>query len=194
MACCLTAPIHYLNQCWHVEILWHSPEGNTNLRLQQNLTGTNEFRLKYFRKINVWIPRDHLCMQQPMRDDITMLCPLIDWAHTQNDPWRFQLPSFEIEGNGIIWWLLHVKHLLTQWRPSLSYLIWYMGPAFERVRPRRKRHHFADNISKCIFLNENVLIFIEISLKFIPKSPINHIPALVQIMAWRQPVDKPYMH
>ena len=33
------------------------------------------------------------------------------------------------------------------------------------------------------FLNENVIIFIEISLKFVPNGPIS-IPALVQIMAW----------
>ena len=32
---------------------------------------------------------------------------------------------------------------------------------------------------------------IEISLKFIPKGPINNIPALVQIMAWRRTGDKP---
>ena len=30
-----------------------------------------------------------------------------------------------------------------------------------------------------------------ISLKFVPMGPINHIPALVQIMAWRRPGDKP---
>ena len=29
------------------------------------------------------------------------------------------------------------------------------------------------------------------SLKFVPKGPINNIPALVQIMAWRRPCDKP---
>ena len=29
------------------------------------------------------------------------------------------------------------------------------------------------------------------SLKFVPKGPINDIPALVQIMAWRRPGDKP---
>ena len=28
-------------------------------------------------------------------------------------------------------------------------------------------------------------------LKFVPRGPINNIPALVQIMAWRQPGDKP---
>ena len=30
-----------------------------------------------------------------------------------------------------------------------------------------------------------------ISLKFVPKGPINNIPALVRIMAWRRPGDKP---
>ena len=44
---------------------------------------------------------------------------------------------------------------------------------------------------KCIFLNENVWIPIEISLKFVRKGPINSIPAMVQIMAWRRPGDKP---
>ena len=30
-----------------------------------------------------------------------------------------------------------------------------------------------------------------ISLKFVPKGPIHNIPALVQIMAWHRPDDKP---
>ena len=41
------------------------------------------------------------------------------------------------------------------------------------------------------FLNENVWITIKISLKFVPKGPINDILVLVQIMAWRRPGDKP---
>ena len=28
-------------------------------------------------------------------------------------------------------------------------------------------------------------------MKFVPKSPINNIPALDQMMAWRRPGDKP---
>ena len=44
----------------------------------------------------------------------------------------------------------------------------------------------ADNIFKCIFLNENVRILIKISLKFVPKDPIDNKSALVQVMAWRQ--------
>ena len=35
-----------------------------------------------------------------------------------------------------------------------------------------------DDIFKCIFLNENVWIPIEISLTFVPKGPINYTPAL----------------
>ena len=41
------------------------------------------------------------------------------------------------------------------------------------------------------FLNENMWIFINISPKWIPKGPINNIQALVEIMAWRRPGDKP---
>ena len=48
-----------------------------------------------------------------------------------------------------------------------------------------------DAIFQCIFLNENNWIPIEISLKFVLKGPFNNIPALVQIMAWRRPGDKP---
>ena len=47
------------------------------------------------------------------------------------------------------------------------------------LKPRQNGRHFADDILKCIFFNENVWIPIEISLKFVPKGPINNIPALV---------------
>ena len=50
------------------------------------------------------------------------------------------------------------------------------------LRPGQNGRHSADDIFKCIFLNENAWIPIKISLKFVPKGPINNIPALVQIM------------
>ena len=53
------------------------------------------------------------------------------------------------------------------------------------LRPRQSGQHFADDIFKCIFLNGNSSISINISLKFVPEGRINNIPALVQIMAWR---------
>ena len=59
------------------------------------------------------------------------------------------------------------------------------------LRPRQNGRHFADDIFKCIFLNKNAWILLAISLKFASKGPINNIPALVQIMAWRWPGDKP---
>ena len=62
---------------------------------------------------------------------------------------------------------------------------------FNTLRPRQYGRHFPDDIFKCIFVNENVLIWIQISLKFVRKGPINNMPSLVQIMAWRRPGDKP---
>ena len=59
------------------------------------------------------------------------------------------------------------------------------------LRLRQNGRHFTDDIFKCIFLNKSVWILIKISLKFVPKGPINNIPALVQIMACRRPGDKP---
>ena len=49
----------------------------------------------------------------------------------------------------------------------------------------------ADDIFNCIFLNENDRIPIQISLKYVPRSPIAIKPALVQVMAWRLTGDKP---
>ena len=59
------------------------------------------------------------------------------------------------------------------------------------LRLRQNGCHFPDDIFKRIFLNENCFILMKISLKFVPQGPINNIPALVQIMAWRQPSDMP---
>ena len=65
------------------------------------------------------------------------------------------------------------------------------APCVKTLRARQNGRHFPDNIFKCIFLNENVWISFKIPLKFVLKGPINNIPALVQIMAWRRPGDKP---
>ena len=57
--------------------------------------------------------------------------------------------------------------------------------------PRQNRRQFPDDILKCILLNENIFVLFKISLKFLPKGPIHNIPAMVQIMAWYRPGDKP---
>ena len=84
---------------------------------------------------------------------------------------------------------------------------WYRGPSRRRnecltnigdlssclntLRPRQNGRRFADDTFKRIFLNENARISIEVSLRFVPKGPINNIPALVQIMAWCRSGEKP---
>ena len=56
----------------------------------------------------------------------------------------------------------------------------------DKWTPFRRRHfqlHFPE--WKCLNCEKTF------SLKFVPKGQINNIPALVQIMAWRRPGDKP---
>ena len=66
------------------------------------------------------------------------------------------------------------------------------GYIINTLRLRQDGRHFADDIFKRIFPNENVWISIDISLKFIPKGPIDNIPAMVQVMAWCWSGDKPF--
>ena len=49
----------------------------------------------------------------------------------------------------------------------------------------------ANDIFKWNFLNENGRIQIQISLTFVPKSLIDNMPALAQVVAWRRTGDKP---
>ena len=57
--------------------------------------------------------------------------------------------------------------------------------------PEQNDCHFEDNIFKCIFMNGKVCLWIQISLKFVPKGPIDNKSMLVQVMAWRRGGDKP---
>ena len=65
----------------------------------------------------------------------------------------------------------HGSHYLDYCSPALSLTHW------GRVKMVAI---LPDDIFKSIFLNENVWISLTISLKFVPKVPINNIPALVQ--------------
>ena len=78
------------------------------------------------------------------------------------------------------------QHWLRKWFSAIG-----NEPLLNTLRPRQNGRRFADDAFKSIFLNENEWILPRISLKFVPKCPINNIPALVQIMAWRRSGDKP---
>ena len=60
------------------------------------------------------------------------------------------------------------------------------------IYPCPNQSYYPDDISKCIFLNEDILISITISLTFVHEGPINIIPSLAQKMAWRRSGDKPF--
>ena len=70
----------------------------------------------------------------------------------------------------------------------------YRHIIFKHIEAETK---LTDDIFKRSFFNENVWISIKISLKFVPKGPINNILALFQIMAWRhwggKPLSEPMM-
>ena len=117
------------------------------------------------------------------------ISPLNDhcWHWVGFEQWRIQCRLLEYMT------YLGVLHLMPRWRETHWHAL-NMNRSVDVIntlRPRQNGRHFPDDICKCIFVNENVGISIKISLKFVPISPINNIPALVQIMAWRRPGDKP---
>ena len=48
---------------------------------------------------------------------------------------------------------------------------------YTHLPPGQNSHHFSVDTFICIFLNEKFCIWIEISLKFVPKGPIDNKPA-----------------
>ena len=84
-----------------------------------------------------------------------------------------------------IWWL-------SKWARSSWSAIWNdVAWSVNTLRLRQNGRLFPDDIFKYIFLNENLSIMTKISLKFVPEGWFNKIAALVQIIAWHQPGDKP---
>ena len=114
---------------------------------------------------------------KPLSEPLLISSQLGPWEHTQWH-WNQNATNF-IHANAFkntIW-----KKVSILFRPQ----------CVNSLRPRQNGRHFPDDIFKWIFLNENVWISIKISSKFVPKDPINNIPALVEIMAWRRLGDKP---
>ena len=90
---------------------------------------------------------------------------------------------------------INLDHGQTVFKP-LSEQIMTNFICVNTLKSRQNGWHFADDIFKWIFLNENVWISIEISLRFVPEGAIN-IPVLDQLMAWcrlgGKPLSEPMM-
>ena len=89
-----------------------------------------------------------------------------------------------------IWYVIHVCYVsLAELSSVLVWLsVFFQLNLLNILRLRQNGQHCTDSIFKSILFNENVWIWIRISLKFVP---INIFPASVQIMACHCPCDKP---
>ena len=76
---------------------------------------------------------------------------------------------------------------------SAAYDIWssIMGLALTHWGPDNKAAILADDIIKMHILYGIGTIQIQVSLKLVPKGPIDNKAALVQVMAWRRTGDRP---
>ena len=59
------------------------------------------------------------------------------------------------------------------------------------LRPEQNVCNFADDIFDCIFLTAYVVIWFNVSLKFVPKGLIDNKSALGHVMAWHRKDAKP---
>ena len=100
------------------------------------------------------------------------------------------------------WWIPYTlrfdakpSSLVKHYHLRFSYVFYTSGIniilIINTMRPRQNGRHFANDIFKCIFEDENVWIATKISLSIVRKGSINNIVSLVQIMTWRRSGDKP---
>ena len=109
-------------------------------------------------------------------------------AECINTKWSVHATIDGSNGNQII--ICHLWWYIVDDSSFIASDCWHLRSSFGFYLFREKlpfyRWHFQIHL-----LNENIWILIEISLNFLHGGPINWIPALVQIMTWRRPGDKP---
>ena len=130
---------------------------------------------------NGLVPSGNKPLPEPMLTQISVVTWLI-YELKLGHAWVITSHSF-----------MRCDYLSMPWTKTVDKLM-----SVNTLRPRQHGRHFADNISKSIFLNENVRILNEISPKFVPKGLISNIPTLDQIMAWcrlgdNKPLSEPVM-
>ena len=103
--------------------------------------------------------------------------------------------------NVFIWWRHHADVFLCPieraWQEQRSLRVAHLPTPLEShclsnsSPPEQNGCHFADDVFKCIFLNEKFCILFRISPKFVPEGAIDNKPALVQVMVRRRASNKP---
>ena len=117
-----------------------------------------------------------------LRDVSSQMWHLLQWQKLVLEGIFFKSYHKFIEFN------LFFIHLILFWIDELIYLysIYLSNMNIESIHDME----ITDDIFKSIF-NESVWISITISLKFVPKDPIDHKSALDQVMAWHRTGEKP---
>ena len=90
-----------------------------------------------------------------------------------------------------------IKALSSSWDANRINSIDEKHNSLNALRLRKNGRHFTDDTFKRISVNENIQISLKISLKYVPKGPINHIPTLVRFpthicVTWTQWVKRHY--
>ena len=94
----------------------------------------------------------------------------------------------------------HVEYyvMLDKWKPNVHKhklfsctLVQDPARPLTHLRHGQNGRHFADGVFKWIFIKEKSCILFQISLKFVPKGPIDKKSALVQVTAWCRTGGKP---
>ena len=91
----------------------------------------------------------------------------------------------------ILWYYNHACTCITLFVITCSLWLYLSVDWFNTLRPGQLAATFADDIAKCIFLNEKEWISLNNSLKSVSDVRINNIPSLVEIIARHLPGDKP---
>ena len=176
MACCLTAPSHYLNQCWLFinEVQWHTSDSNftmdtsaisskisIEIKFHSNLSGANEsllWRHNGHSSVSNHQPYDrlHNCLfrrrsKQTSKLRVTGLC-------VGNSPGIGEFPAqmASYAENVFIWWLHHVKQIYGCWLPGI---VQYMDISCKVIAMFKSRKSvwseypwlkYKDTISSCL--------------------------------------------
>ena len=91
----------------------------------------------------------------------------LQWVKVRNSSLGASFTNAVYQSHG--WIITSITHY-GMW--SLIHVLkkWFCWIAIDSLRPRQNRHHFAEPIFKCIFLNENIMILIKIDLSLFQES------------------------
>ena len=167
-----------LNQCWF--IINCTPENKiywTSLKLESkhNLTisiycGTFE---KYHKVRKIWVmltfcSSPNVLTHRDRDKMVAILQTAFAWI------FLFEKLLYNVKN------FASVSKIQLNCKPTMVQIMaWRRTSLIYLISPERNGCHFADDIFKYIFMNEIFCISLQISLKFVPESPINHKSALV---------------